>query len=187
MANPTDKPPVTSLDIDALKASVWQALSEEHAKPEIKALLDRAVTPLEVYYLMERWGTITIYDAFNLEPPAAKIPLVLEGASEHFVVYDRGSSLIAGPKDLFSLTRTLADGLKTAQALAREAYERIWVVELVGFEKYVRAAWVECQLLGDQYGRSMEIINYNPSMQDARIYKSVMLGHEMNVSPERGE
>lgn len=155
---------------DELKAQIWSALEHNQAAPELLELLDRAITPLDVYYLLERWGTLTIYDAFNLDPPGEKKLLVLEGASEHFLTYDRGSCLVACPKQLFSHERTLADGLRTSEALAREAYKRNWTVELIGFEKYARAAWVEIQHLGDKYNKKLEVINYNASVNDVKLY-----------------
>jgi hypothetical protein len=169
----------TKLYVDELKQQIWQALDKNIQAPEIAALMELAVTPLDVYYLLERWGTLTIYDAFNLEPPGEKNLLVLEGASEHFVTYDRGSCLVACPKELFSHERTLADGLRTAEALAREAYKRNWTVELIGFEKYTRAAWVEIQHLGQKNNRKMEILNYEPTNSDMRLQQ--MQAREMSA------
>lgn len=162
----------TAEELDDMKRQVWEALGSNATKPEFKALIDRAITPLDIYYLLERWGNISIYDAFNLEAPGDKVPLTLTGVTEHFVVYDRGSCLVAAPKDLFSYDRTLEDGLKAARALAKEAYERNWVVEIVGFEKYARAAWVEFQHLADKFGRTVEIINYQVSSVDVRVYET---------------
>lgn len=160
----------TQAYVDDLKSQIWSALEHNQPAPELMELLDRAITPLDIYYLLERWGTLTIYDAFNLEPPGEKKLLVLEGASEHFLTYDRGSCLVACPKQLFSHERTLADGLRTSEALAREAYKRNWTVELIGFEKYTRAAWVEIQHLGDKHNKKLEIINYNASVNDVKLY-----------------
>lgn len=154
---------------DELKSQIWQALEQNQAAPELMELLDRAITPLDVYYLLERWGTLTIYDAFNLEPPGEKKLLTLEGASEHFLTYDRGSCLVACPKDLFSHERTLADAIASCAALAREAYKRNWTVELIGFEKYTRAAWVEIQHLSHKNNRKMEVLNYEPSTVDMKL------------------
>lgn len=161
---------VTADYLNKLKAQVWQALGENAQIPDLAALLDRAISPLDIYHLLERWGTLTVYDAFNLDPPGAKTELNLKGVSEHYKVYDRGSCIIACPKDLFSHTRTLADGLQTARAVAQEVYNRGWTVELVGFDKYTRAAWVELQHLGDKFGKQLEIINYNPSSNDIKLY-----------------
>ncbi|HTM64418.1 MAG TPA: putative Ig domain-containing protein [Gammaproteobacteria bacterium] len=159
--------------LDDLKTQVWKAL--EHgmtAPPELDELLDRAITPLDIYYLLERWGTLTIYDAFNLEPPGEKKLIVLEGASEEFVTYDRGSCLVAAPKNLFSFERTLADGIASCEALAREAFKRNWTVELVGFEKYTRAAWVEIQNLSAKNNRKMEVLNYDPTPGDENLVRA---------------
>jgi hypothetical protein len=156
--------------INKLKAQVWEALDQRLPIPDLVDLYEREITPLEIYYLLERWGIIKIWDAFNLEPPRDKVLLTLEGASKHYNVYDRGSCLVATPVDLFSYERTVEDGLQTARAMAREVYQRDWTVELVGFEKFVRAAWVEIQHLGDQYGKQLEVINFSPSTSDVRIY-----------------
>ena len=157
--------------IDELKQQIWLALEQNMPSPDIADLLARAVTPSDVYYLLERWATLTIYDAFNLDAPGEKKLMVLEGASEHFLTYDRGSCLVACPKDLFSCERTLADGIHTAEALAREAYKRNWTVELIGFEKLTRAAWVEIQYLSDVNNRKMEILNYEPSDHDMKLHQ----------------
>jgi hypothetical protein len=164
---------------DDLKQQVWQALEQSMPVPELpelQELMERAVTPLDVYYLLERWATLTIYDAYNLDPPGEKNLLVLEGASEHFLTYDRGSCLVACPKDLFSHERTLADSIQTAQALAREAFKREWAVELIGFEKLTRAAWVEIQELCETQNKKIEVLNYQPTMNDMRIYQEKLLG-----------
>jgi len=153
-----------------LKSDVWQALDKQLAIPSLDELLAREFTPLDMYYMLERWGLLTIWDAFNLDPPDEKILLHLEGTSEHYNIYDRGSCLIACPKDLFSHERTLEDGLQTARVMAREAYKRGWTVELIGFEKLARSAWLEFQHLIDQYGKNIEIINYEPSERDNELY-----------------
>jgi hypothetical protein len=159
----------TQAYIDELKTQIWQALENNQQAPELADLIDRAITPLDVYYLLERWGTLTIYDAFNLEPPGEKKLLVLEGVSPHYVTYDRGSCIVAAPKDLFSHERTLADGIATCAAIAREAFKRNWTVELVGFEKYTRAAWIEIQHLSQKNNRKMEVLNYEPSREDMKL------------------
>ena len=160
----------SKLYVDELKQQIWQALENHMEVPDLTAVLERAVTPLDVYYLLERWGTLTIYDAFNLDPPGTKNLIVLQGASEHYLTYDRGSCLVACPKDLFSHDRTVADGLRTSEALAREAFKRNWTVELIGFEKFTRAAWVEIQHLNDKSERKMEILNYEPTTNDMKLH-----------------
>lgn len=156
--------------IDQLKSQVWEALEQKLPVPDIGSIYDRAVTINDVYYLLERFATLTIWDALNLEGPGGKTLLTLEGASPHFNVYDRGSSLVATPKDLFSSERTLADALQTARAMAKEVYKRGWTIEFAGFEKMERAAWVELQHLEDKFGKKVEILHYDPSFKDLRIY-----------------
>lgn len=173
-----------SRQIDLLKAEAWKALGNELPVPDLQAIYERSVNALDVYYLLERWGTLTIYNAYDLEPPGEKKELQLEGASEHYRVFDRGCCLVACPKELFSRERTLLDGLKTARAIAKEAYKREWAVELIGFEKFTRAAWVELQLQTDQVGREVEIINYNPSMQDVETYTKEAIAQQERQAPK---
>lgn len=89
--------------IGDIKSRVWEALGKDLPLPDMGDVLNRPVTALEVYYLLQRWATITIWDVYNLDEPGEKIPLGLSDASEHYHVYDRGSCLVAAPKDLFFL------------------------------------------------------------------------------------
>jgi hypothetical protein len=166
--------------MDQLKAQVWTALEQNIPAPNIEEMYNRPVSDLEIYYLMERWAMITMWDAFNLELPGPKQAITLEGASEHYYIYDCGSCLIACPKDLYSHERTLDDALRTAKALAREVYKRDWTVQMVGFEKLIRAAWVEIQLLGDQHGKRLEVIGYNPSLDDVNVYNKEAMNMKLN-------
>ncbi len=156
---------------DQLKQQIWQALEQNGPMPALNELVERAITPLDIYYLLERWATLTIYDAYNLDPPGEKNVLVLEGANEHYTTYDRGSCLVACPKDLFSHERTLADSIQAAQVLAREAFKRGWAVELIGFEKLTRAAWVEIQALSERHNKPVEVLNYEPTTTDIKIFQ----------------
>jgi hypothetical protein len=160
----------TLSSFDSLKSEVWHALENNLPIPDLMEAYGRPITVMEVYYLLERWSAIKIWDVFNLDSPGEKVPLKLEGASEHYDVYDRGSCIVAAPKDLFSDERTLEDGLKTARALAGEAYKRRWSVELVGFEKFTRAAWIELQRLEQQHGYGVDIINYQVSSKDVKLH-----------------
>lgn len=155
---------------DKLKSQIWEALEQNLPIPDLGELYERPITALDIYYLLERWGTLTIWNAFDLNPPSDKKLLTLEGASKHYNVYDRGSSIVMCPKDLYSHERTIEDGLQTARAVAREIYNRGWTVEMAGFDKLTRAAWVEIQHLADKYGKPLEVINFNPSQHDLKLY-----------------
>jgi len=162
--------------MDKLKAQVWSALQQNLPLPNIEGMYNQPITDLEIYYLLERWASITVWDAFNLEPPTEKKLITLPGVSTHYHVYDRGSCLVATPKDLFSEQRTIDDGLRTARAVSAEAYRRNWTVQLVGFEKLTRAAWVEFQRLGDVHGKRLDVVGYNPSLDDVKLYTDQVLG-----------
>ena len=167
-----------------LKSKIWDAIEHKKPIPEID-FFNQEITPLDVYYLLERWGVLIIYDAFNLEPPGEKKLLQLEGMSEQYNIYDRGSCLVGTPKDLFSHERTTVDALQTARVMAKEAYKRNWTIELVGFDKMTRAAWVEIQHLSEQYGRPLEIINYQPTSSDIHIYQAESEGIRGGVRMEK--
>ncbi|VVC75204.1 hypothetical protein AQUSIP_04910 [Aquicella siphonis] len=170
----TIKPSLASNEaqyIDKLKAQVWDALQQQLPVPDLGGVLSLPITKLDIYYILERWGTLTIWDAFNLDAPSEKKLLNIAGVSPHYQVFDRGSSLIMCPRDLFSHERTIRDGILTAQAMAQEIYKRGWTIEMAGLDKWTRAAWMEFQLLGDKHGKHLEIINYQPSEEELRVYE----------------
>lgn len=154
------------------KSQVWEALGKNLPLPDLGEVMNRAPTPIEIYYLLQRWATLTIWDVYNLDTPGEKKLLQLEGCSPHYQLWDRGSCLIAAPKDLYSHERTLEDALQTAKVLAREVYKRGWVIEFAGFDKMVRAAWVELKLLEEKHGKALEVLHYNPSPDDLKVFKS---------------
>jgi hypothetical protein len=156
--------------LDKLKSQVWQAVGDNAAFAGINNILDRPVTAGDMYYLLQRWGMLSIWDIYNLEAPSAGKLLNIPGASEHYHIYDRGSCLVAAPKDLFSYERTLEDALQTSRALAHEVYSRGWTIELSGFNKMIRAAWIELQLLGDKHGKRLDILHYTPEPDDLKLY-----------------
>jgi hypothetical protein len=122
---------------------------------------------------MQRFATLTLWDAYNLEPRSRQfVELSLKEASPHYRIYDRGSCLVATPADLFSHDRTLEDALQTARAASREVYQRGWgAVELAGFNKMVRASWVEIQILAHKYGKPLNVLYYEPTAADHKLYQ----------------
>lgn len=169
--------------IEKLKGQVWEAMEKNLPIPELRDLLELPVSELDVYYLLERWGTLTIWNAFDLDPPSEKKLLNLAGASKHYNVYDRGSSIIMCPKDLFSHERTSADGMQTAKAMAKEVYKREWTIEMAGLNKWTRNVWVELKILGDKHGKHIDIINYTPTKEDENVY-SVEAASPTRSAPE---
>jgi hypothetical protein len=185
----TIKPSLAATEIgnfylDELKAQVWQALDKQLPLPDLQELYDRPITMNDIYYLLERWTVLKIWDAFNLEPAGVKHALDLAGCSPHYHIYDCGSCLIATPKDLFSHERTLQDALQTSRVMAREVYRRGWTIEFAGLDKMVRAAWIELQHLGNQTGKKIEIVNFKPAVEDVRLYNTQMLLEPLPQSPE---
>lgn len=167
--------------LEKLKVQVWEAMEKNLPIPELRDLLELPINQLDVYYLLERWGTLTIWNAFDLDPASEKKLLTLPGASNHYNVYDRGSSLIMCPKDLYSHERTSLDGLLTARAMAKEVYKRDWTIEMAGLSKWTRTVWVELQILGDKHGKHLDIINYNPTREDEMIYSKEATAVPRNI------
>jgi len=161
--------------INKLKAQVWEALEQHLPIPEIQDIYNRPISRAEIGYLLDKWGVLTIWDVFNLDPPEEKKLLNLEGTSPHYYIYDRGCYLIAVPKDLYSHERTIEDSLQTARVMMREVYKRGWTAELAGIAKMARAAWVEAQHLGDLYEKRLQIVNFDPSPDDLKIYSQEAL------------
>ncbi len=169
--NPRLKMDEKSQIYSKLKAEVWDALGKNLPLPELNELLNRPITITEIYYLLQRFATLTIWDVYNLDSPDEKRILQLEGMNKYYDIYDRGCCIVGAPKDLFSHERTLEDALQTARAMAKEVYKRGWVIEFAGFDKMVRSAWVELQLLGDKYGKRLEVLHFSPSLRDLQIYR----------------
>jgi hypothetical protein len=153
-----------------LKSEVWDLLGKNLPIPNLSDAFNRPITPVEIYYLLQRFATLTIWDIYNLEPPGEKTLLTLAGCSPHYDIYDRGSCLVGAPKSLFSHERTLEDALQTARVVAQEVYKRGWTIEFAGFNKMVRAAWIELQHLSVKHGKTLEILHYTPSPEDIKVY-----------------
>lgn len=148
------------------KQAIWEALLEGQPIPELQALIDRPISHQEIYYLLSRISYFVIWDADNSAPAGALNRLILKGVSEHFNVYDRGSCIVATPKHLFDHNRTLQHSVQTAQAMASEVFQRGWRVEFGGFDKMVRAAWVEFELLSEKFGKPMSYSYFQPTPAD---------------------
>jgi hypothetical protein len=154
-------------DVNEAKAEVWKAVIDGDELPaNIADLFNQAVSAQDVYYLLGRISHFVIWNAGDLSAPGEKKLLSLAGVSERFDVYDRGSCLVAVPKDLFDGNRSFRDALDTAQAMTREVYQREWTIEFAGYDKMVAGAWVEAKRLEQVYGREMKIDNYAPTVQE---------------------
>jgi hypothetical protein len=165
-----------------LKNDIWQAINQSLPIPDLAELYNKPITQMEIYYLLERWASLTLWDAYNLDPMSEKQSLLLEDASPHYLVYDRGTScIVATPKDLFSYERTLADSIQTARAMAREVYRRGWAINMAGFDKMEQAVWVELQHLGAEHGKYLEVLNFDPTIHEFLVYGSESSGRSQSL------
>lgn len=162
-------------EMDRDKRKVWQAILDEKSVPEIQSILDREITYEEVYYLIGRFAYLVIWNADDRSDAGDLKRLLLEGASERFNVYDRGACIAASPKQLFDHARTLSDAINTAKAMAREVLNRGWKVEFGGFDKMVRAAWVEMEAVAEKQNKATAYAHYFPSDQDYELLHQARL------------
>jgi len=177
------KPGIAADDPDqfaALKNQVWEALGKNQPPPNFADALNRPITPAELYYLLQRFASLSIWDVYNLEHANEKVLLTLPDSSPHYNIYDRGSCLVGAPKDLFSTQRTLADALLTAKVMAREVFKRGWTIEFSGFNKMARAAWVELQVLGNQNNKQIEILHYIQGPNDQKLFADQLQAVSLN-------
>jgi hypothetical protein len=155
-----------------VKSQVWEALGNNQPASALSEALARPITAAEVYYLMQRFGSMTIWDVYNLETPGPKTVLNLPDISAHYNIYDRGCCIVGAPKSLFSYERTLNDAIQTAKVMAREVYKRGWTIEFGGFNKMVRAAWIELQVLQSKFNKPIEIMHYTATQKDLAIFEA---------------
>jgi hypothetical protein len=145
-----------------IKPQVWDALGKDLPTPSLQDILTRPITATEIYYLLQRFASLTIWDVSNLNTPAEKTLIALPEANKYYNIFDMGSCLVGAPKDLFTHERTLADALQTAQVMAREAHKRFHTIEFSGFNKMISAAYVEMQVLTNTTGKQLNILHYTP-------------------------
>lgn len=162
-------------EMDRDKKKVWQAIFDEKSVPDIQSIFDRDITYDEIYHLMGRFAYFVIWNADNPNGAGDMQRLLLEGASEHFNVYDRGACISAAPKQLFDHARTLHHAINTAKAMAREVLNRGWRVEFGGFDKMVRSAWVEMEAVAEKQNKETAYAHYFPSDQDYELLDEARL------------
>ena len=107
----TIKPRMTAEDpffLTNLKSKVWEALGQNLPLPDMADLVNRPVTALEIYYLLQRWATLTVWDVYNLDYPGNKTLIHLPDESPHYNIYDRGSCIVGVPKDLYFLSKNIS-------------------------------------------------------------------------------
>ena len=155
-------------DNQSHKNDIWQAIADDTPLPP-GDFFSHPVTVQDVYYLVERWATLIIWNAADLHPAGEKILLSLPRASKHYVVYDRGSCLVTSPKELFSHERTLRDALQTAEAIGEEVYTRGWAIEFAGFDKMVTAAWAHIMAL-NELQHKVTIYHFTPTAKETLLY-----------------
>lgn len=132
--------------------------------------IQRPVTKADVYYFLQLFFPLKVWNAFDLSAPKAYKEIQIPGQSPHYRIVDGGSCLMMHPRELFSHERTINDGVQTAKALAHFAYDRMWTVEIAGFEKGQRAFWIYWQHLNIQNETELDILRYHPTLQDVRVY-----------------
>ncbi len=145
----------------------WQSFSDKLDLPDLEELLTRRITRRDIYYFIDKFATLTVWNSDDYRPADDGVLIKINGASDHFMVYNFDVALVASPKDLFSTTRTPGDALQTARAMVQEAYSKKWNIELAGFDKMVSAAWVEAEWLNKNKAEyQMAVKNFIPNAND---------------------
>ena len=157
----------------------WELFASDGQLPDLERLLTRQVTPEDIYYLLERFATLTIWDADNLSPADEGKVLALAGSSPYYQVYDFGVALVATPKELYDTHRVLSDAFQTARVMIQEVQKRGWKIQLSGYDKMITAAWVEVNRLNEANPeQKIEIEDFTPSAADLEIL-SYSLGRKI--------
>lgn len=148
----------------------WKAFFEGEFL-DLTEILTRKITPLDIYYLLSRFATLTIWNADDLSPTNMGKLITIKNASPDFLVFDFGVALVATPKDLFDHNRTVKQALQTARAMVDECRRRGWNIEMAGFDKMVTAAWVHVQEVnrGLSQNKQMKILHYEPTTADQGV------------------
>lgn len=142
----------------------WRSFANDLSLPDIETILTREVSASDIYYLLERYGTLMIWNADDLRPADKGQLFAVEGISSRYNVYDFDVVLVATPKALYDPARTIKDGYITAEAMVNEIHKRAWNIEMAGHDKLMRRAWLEVQKLNRLgKGHHIEIHNYSPS------------------------
>jgi len=142
----------------------WRSFANDLNLPDIETILTREVSASDIYYLLERYGTLMIWNADDLRPADKGRLFDLKEISSRYNVYDFDVVLVATPKALYDPARTINDGYMTAEAMIHEIHQRAWNIEMAGHDKLMRRAWLEVQKLNRLgKGHHIEIHNYSPS------------------------
>jgi len=161
---------LTSDEIGELRLETWRELADKGALPEnMQEVINRPITPQDVYHLLERFATFTVWNADDLRLASQGEVIEVDGASPHYRVYDFDVCLVATPKELYSHDRVMGDALETARAMIRNVHKRGWNVEFGGFDRMATAAWYEARRQNVNSQHQMEVRNYKPT--DAKVAK----------------
>jgi hypothetical protein len=140
---------------------------------------NRAEMPEELAHALWRFhfisstGEVRLFNFSSGKAPQLTEPklILLAGSHPHYVVYDCGECLIATPKSTY-MSRTLAEGMQTADALLREAHRRGWQkVGMGGFIKLARYMWVQMETHKDAWG--MQVVGYLRFAKDREVLQRI--------------
>jgi len=128
-------------------------------------MIDLPIRAVDIFNLLRRFATLTIWDAFNVTDEPAPVKPIWQ--NEHYIVYDRGSCLVVAPKKLFSHDRNLTHAFEAVVVAMQEAQKRGWVTELSGFPALIEFAAVEARKL------NTKVLRYTPREELLQIIQQV--------------
>lgn len=172
-------------EIAKRQLDIWRAYQQGAELPQdFIELLDRPITKLDVYHLVERFASFTVWNADDLALAKTGRKIKIRDVSEKYQVYDFDVCLVATPKDLYASDRSLTHALHTAKAMVREAHRRRWHVEFGGFDKMAMAAWYEVNNLNSRSRHKMAVRNYTPPAEAARQTMTPDVNYNNQEEPE---
>jgi hypothetical protein len=137
----------------------------------------------DIRYLLDRFGWLIFWNADDLSPPGELQPIELDNSSPHYLIYDRGSCLVATPAELFSDERAHHDCLNTACAMIDETARREWTVQMAGPASALRIAWMHAQFIPDN---QMQFLGFSPDATLIRLYHRLQREHQERLIKQAG-
>lgn len=160
-------------------ANYWERLQQGLPLPNIEEILNRKISKSDIYWLLGRFATLTVWNGDDLSSPQDGKIIIIKGASDKFNVYEfyndnrQAVAIVTSPKELFDHDRTMADAIQTAKAMAHNIKERGWNCEMAGFGIMTVALWMEVQHLNSiatEDQKKIDIYHYHPSDRAYYLY-----------------
>ena len=147
------------------------------------------LTILWMLYFLKHMSPLIVWNADDVTPESKLEVLDVPKLNQHFHIFDRGSSLVLAPKDLFSHIRTLNDTLSAVKSLVDMIRKKGWSkIEMAGFEILTRMFWVHNEVANAlSSGLRVEITHYEPSdLENQLVPKAIAAAKRFQMTTKQG-